>query len=345
MKKISAVALLSALAGASVAVANDNLIQAVGPVQRLTPVSVNGIPYSGGVNTRGTTVLYSNLEGPFFTTGAAARQGELDDSSFLQIPADSVQVGDPILGNDGPVLTNATVNTCEFSLFLTGFAAPTPVEVFVFFHDIDVLASLDDPYFTAATPVLGGFRVRFNAPAPQAGNTIYTSGPLDLTAFGASFNIPNTVWSVTTFYRVGADINDPNPWTTPATAWAFGLAAGNANSLGGEGPTVGGSAAFYVRDTDNNGLFTQGGAGPNENRVFAAPNWANTFLALTGTGEASCPSADFNGDGFVDFFDYDDYVACFEGTCPPGLDADFNGDGFVDFFDYDDFVFAFEGCP
>jgi hypothetical protein len=57
-----------------------------------------------------------------------------------------------------------------------------------------------------------------------------------------------------------------------------------------------------------------------------------------------CP-ADFNGDGFLDFFDYDDYVACFEGAGAPGCDADFNGDGFVDFFDYDDFVAAFEvGC-
>jgi hypothetical protein len=54
-----------------------------------------------------------------------------------------------------------------------------------------------------------------------------------------------------------------------------------------------------------------------------------------------CP-ADFNGDGFLDFFDYDDFVTAFEtGTG----DADFNNDGFVDFFDYDDFVAAFEaGC-
>jgi predicted outer membrane repeat protein len=58
-----------------------------------------------------------------------------------------------------------------------------------------------------------------------------------------------------------------------------------------------------------------------------------------------CP-ADFNEDGFLDFFDYDDYVACYEGFgCPPGKTADFNGDGFADFFDYDAFVFAFEnGC-
>jgi hypothetical protein len=56
--------------------------------------------------------------------------------------------------------------------------------------------------------------------------------------------------------------------------------------------------------------------------------------------------ADFNGDGSVDFFDYDDFIACFESiACPPGADADFNDDGSVDFFDYDDFVLSFEvGC-
>jgi hypothetical protein len=58
-----------------------------------------------------------------------------------------------------------------------------------------------------------------------------------------------------------------------------------------------------------------------------------------------CP-ADFNGDGFTDFFDYDAYVGCFEGgACPDRQSADFNGDGFADFFDYDDFIGAFEaGC-
>lgn len=56
--------------------------------------------------------------------------------------------------------------------------------------------------------------------------------------------------------------------------------------------------------------------------------------------------ADFNLDGFVDGFDYDDFVVCFEGDgCPPGTSADFNRDGFADGFDYDDFVTAFEqGC-
>jgi hypothetical protein len=53
--------------------------------------------------------------------------------------------------------------------------------------------------------------------------------------------------------------------------------------------------------------------------------------------------ADVNFDGFVDFFDYDDFVSCYEGSgCPAGVSADFNCDGFVDFFDYGDFVLWFE---
>jgi len=62
-------------------------------------------------------------------------------------------------------------------------------------------------------------------------------------------------------------------------------------------------------------------------------------------GEASC-AVDFDGDGFVDFFDFSAYVDCFEGgACPPGKSADFDGDGFVDFFDFSAFVEAFEtGC-
>jgi len=51
-------------------------------------------------------------------------------------------------------------------------------------------------------------------------------------------------------------------------------------------------------------------------------------------------AADYNGDGFVDFFDYADFSEDFE---TGDLRADFNGDGFIDFFDYADFSQAFEG--
>ncbi|XVJ58870.1 MAG: hypothetical protein HEQ23_05500 [Tepidisphaera sp.] len=68
-------------------------------------------------------------------------------------------------------------------------------------------------------------------------------------------------------------------------------------------------------------------------------------ISLADTARASIPApcaADFNRDGFLDFFDYDAFVLAFE---TGGVGADFNGDGFVDFFDYDAFVLSFElGC-
>ncbi|MEK7755596.1 MAG: hypothetical protein AAB385_00075, partial [Planctomycetota bacterium] len=49
----------------------------------------------------------------------------------------------------------------------------------------------------------------------------------------------------------------------------------------------------------------------------------------------ACPTggpADFDGDGTVDFFDYDAYGNCFEGiVCRAGKDADFDGEGTADF--------------
>jgi uncharacterized membrane protein len=52
--------------------------------------------------------------------------------------------------------------------------------------------------------------------------------------------------------------------------------------------------------------------------------------------------ADFNGDGFLDFFDYSEFVEAFETGAARG---DFNLDGFIDFFDYAEYVGAFEtGC-
>ena len=68
--------------------------------------------------------------------------------------------------------------------------------------------------------------------------------------------------------------------------------------------------------------------------------------ALGAYADLSVCGADFNCDGFVDFFDFNDFVTCFEdGQCPPGASADYNGDGFADFFDFNDFITAFEaGC-
>ncbi len=78
---------------------------------------------------------------------------------------------------------------------------------------------------------------------------------------------------------------------------------------------------------------------------LSTPQRACTRLSIELRSRPAC-RADFNEDGFVDFFDAALFVECFEGgPCPLGQDADFNDDGFVDFFDLDEFLAAFErGC-
>jgi|GEM_PF-3077246 len=128
--------------------------------------------------------------------------------------------------------------------------------------------------------------------------------------------------------------------------------------------TLGGTLILQVSSshTPTNGeahtLIECSGAAPSAGRllgsfssIIAPPHWiisertTNSGLGPDQLVAVYC-TADFNNDGFVDGFDYDDFVACFEGSpCPPGEDADFNNDGFPDGFDYDDFVTAFEnGC-
>jgi hypothetical protein len=89
-------------------------------------------------------------------------------------------------------------------------------------------------------------------------------------------------------------------------------------------------------------------------RVFPPANnndcglpFQNTNYVLTLGDAAPLCTPDFNGDGFLDFFDYDAYVTCFitPNDCPDFTDADLNADGFTDFSDFSDFVRAFEaGC-
>ncbi len=128
----------------------------------------------------------------------------------------------------------------------------------------------------------------------------------------------------------------------------------------------GGSAAFTVETVGTgpigypwhyNGVAIDPGDNPSavtsalfiESATDANAGFYHCVVTNECGSEASAPAmliiceADFNRDGFLDFFDFDDFVVCFEGgACPPDRSADFNGDGFADFFDYDDFVIAFE---
>ncbi|MEK6703616.1 MAG: hypothetical protein AABZ53_15250 [Planctomycetota bacterium] len=102
-------------------------------------------------------------------------------------------------------------------------------------------------------------------------------------------------------------------------------------------------SASIVYDRNNDGLFenpaSTGGNPASPDQQYNAL----MYIGYMGSAPQGCP-ADFDGDGTVDFFDYDAFVICFED--PDCTQADFDGDGTVDFFDYDAFVVAFETpCP
>ena len=81
--------------------------------------------------------------------------------------------------------------------------------------------------------------------------------------------------------------------------------------------------------------------GFNEISVVAYEESGNSSVTRF-TVFADLCSGDFNKDGFLDFFDYLDFVDAYSANAP---NADFNSDGSIDFFDYLDFVDAYSvGC-
>ncbi len=99
--------------------------------------------------------------------------------------------------------------------------------------------------------------------------------------------------------------------------------------------------------TSSDGLFSVSGS---TGQLSSTTPMSGGIYSVSGgywSGVDNTPTcrADFNRDGFLDFFDYDAFVECYETEVCGGSSADYNQDGFLDFFDYDDFVLAFEiGC-
>lgn len=108
--------------------------------------------------------------------------------------------------------------------------------------------------------------------------------------------------------------------------------------------------AFYASDVNSEvltiipfpGFFDDWPSGPAYLQSRVQNACGVVFSQQAAFGAEICCTADFNLDGFLDFSDFDMFVAAFEAG---DAAADFNGDSFLDFTDFDDFVVAFEtGC-
>jgi len=81
-------------------------------------------------------------------------------------------------------------------------------------------------------------------------------------------------------------------------------------------------------------------SGQSPESTFEMDEMDSTLAAYIDGLYAPVCRADFDGDGFLTFEDFDAFVTEFEGG---GADADFDGDGFLTFEDFDAFVAEFEG--
>ncbi|MDX2118996.1 MAG: transglutaminase domain-containing protein [Planctomycetota bacterium] len=127
--------------------------------------------------------------------------------------------------------------------------------------------------------------------------------------------VPNAQLSVSAVGAVGDARTSPGPIVIPT------LAAGARMSVD----------VPFIATTEGTGVVSLTVSSPSRR----LGGW-------TGLIEVRTCGADFNGDGFLDFTDFDDFVTAFESGI---ASADFNADGFLDFTDFDAFVSAFEaGC-
>ncbi len=145
-----------------------------------------------------------------------------------------------------------------------------------------------------------------------------------------------TTTSVTASDSTAGQVNVS--WTTVPGATNYAVTRNTSNTEAGA-TLVGNTAATSLSDAT---------AVPGTSYFYfvrATQGDVGAPTRLVGSDAGSAPqncAADYNNDGFLDFTDFDAFVAGFEAG---DAGADFNNDGFIDFTDFDAYVAAFEvGC-
>jgi len=114
----------------------------------------------------------------------------------------------------------------------------------------------------------------------------------------------------------------------------------NNDDANGTSPDTRATFVRHIKVADVPGEEGTGNAWAFTVDLAGGDEFESTYLVLAGP-TFPCGLGDFNGDGFVDFTDFDDFVAAFQAGDPS---SDFNADGFLDCSDVDEYVAVFETC-
>jgi hypothetical protein len=289
---------LSAFAGlclAAPAFAGEDTLVPAGAPKRVpaSALSMPTIPFGERANTNVYEIV--DTDNLVFTNTALPVQ-LLDDVSVIPGP-----------GSAGtfPLTINGMFVSFDVDASLQSF----DIEV-TFWDSVNVTAPAGSPVHT---DFIDGFIVAVDASAlPGAG--AYVTDTIDLTGLpNAGIVLPDAGVFVRIRYLV--------PDSDPAVLMPSGSveivydATNDATTFASN--VIGATDINTWRDVTPSGGSPNGIIEASEARSFAYPGRGGALIGLQAdvpVGGGGC-AADFNGDGFLDFFDYDGYVEAFETGC------------------------------
>lgn len=252
---------------------------------QMLPESCFGGALRREISPEANVLVYDNTRANFYTNTANPRQ-IIDDVEL--VPGVTIESAFPLL-----------INGINLG-FTAQSVANVDIEVTVF-DGIDItggagVAIQDD------AGAIGTFIVQIRN-LPNTGG--FQTGVVDLSGLaGGGITITDGgIFVRVRFLVPGTTTISTTCTNTFATSW-------NVNSGWTSTKPAGRSFTGAFRDVNGDGILDA-----TEFRNFTFPAAADQYLSLRAAMPDVC-TADFNGDGIVDFFDYLDFVDAFSSSCP-----------------------------
>ena len=328
------ISMLAGLAGMAVCSAAFAQIQQAAPAARTTPIAYakatirNGTvqmvggwqAYGEGFGSRGVGTLRFDSFGPSQSDDSSAGRTPVTSSTcqaaglgngyrwYFGPAANNSHVAHQYSFDDGTATGTATLSNLDISWFLgSAFdGSPTvPLIIGTFFYS-DTPA---DPDAECVAPATDGVGYLFDF--GQMGSGGWYSNINDL-------EVDGTVISANGTYEIiFAEAYDPDTNTITLAGNNYPVQPFLYGTPDGRGETGPGRQGINQMDDDAplDGTFDA------LNECYAynyglCPDPLSAILDIWTMTEGGGCQVDWNGDGFVDFFDYDDYVNAFENGCP-----------------------------